>query len=186
MSLPLRQSELTVEDLYGMPEDGNNYELQAGLLVAEPLPGWRHGRVMAAVAEVLRTHVKRRRLGVVVAGDSGFVLARQPDTVRGPDVAFVSRARCDQNRDEVSAFAGAPDLAVEILSPSNTPAAMHAKVADYLAAGTRRVWVVDPEARTVTVYASLLGPHRLGEEETLGGDDVIPGFEVRVGELFDV
>ena len=186
MSLPLRDREMTVEDLYVMPDDGFNYELQAGMLVSEPAPGFRHGHVVAAIAELLRAHVKKQRLGVVLAGDSGFILARKPDTVRGPDVAFVSRERFERSGDPVRAFAGAPDLAVEVLSPSNTPAAMHAKVADYLAAGTRCVWVVDPEAQTVTVYASLLSPHRLGEDEMLDGDDVVPGFRVRVGELFEL
>ena len=186
MSLPLRDREMTVEDLYVMPDDGFNHELQAGILVSEPLPGGRHGSVTAAVAEMLRAHVKKHRLGVVFAGDSGFVLAREPDTVRGPDVAFVSRERFDRSGDTVKAFAGAPDLAVEVLSPSNTPAAMHAKVADYLAAGSRSVWVVDPESQTVTVYASLLSPRRLGEDETLDGNDVVPGFRVRVGEIFEL
>jgi Uma2 family endonuclease len=184
MSLPLRNREMTVEDLDVMPDDGFNYELQAGLLVSEPAPGFRHGRIMAAIAEILRAHVRQQRLGVVLAGDSGFVLAREPDTVRGPDVAFVSRARFERSGDTVKAFAGAPDLAVEVLSPSTTPADMHAKVADYLAAGTRCVWVVDPEARTVTVYESLLWPRRLGEDEMLEGNDVVPGFRVCVGEIF--
>jgi Uma2 family endonuclease len=156
------------------------------MLLAEPLPGSRHGSVTAAVAGILREHVKKHRLGVVFAGDSGFVLARKPDTVRGPDVAFVSRERFERNADNLRAFSGAPDLAVEVLSPSNTPAAMHAKVADFLAAGTRCVWVVDPESQTVTVYTSLLGPYRLGEAETLNGGDVVPGFRVRVGEIFEL
>jgi len=186
MPLPLREDERTVEDLYVMPDDGYRYELQAGLLISEPLPGGRHGRVTAAVAEILRAHVKKLRLGVVFAGDSGFILARKPDTVRGPDVAFVSRERFERSGDTVKAFAGAPDLAVEVLSPSNTATGMHAKVADYLAAGARRVWVVDPEVRAVTVYASLLWPHVLREGDVLEGDDVIPGFQVRVGELFEV
>ena len=186
MSLPLRDRNMTVEDLYVIPDDGFNYELQAGLLVSEPAPGFRHGRIMAAIAEILRAHVRQRRLGVVLAGDSGFILARKPDTVRGPDVAFVSRERFERSGDTVKAFAGAPDLAVEVLSTSNTPAAMHAKVADYLAAGTRCVWVVDPEARTVTVYVSLLWPYRLGEDEMLDGNDVVPGFRVRVGEVFEL
>lgn len=185
MSQPLRKREMTVEDLYVMPDDGFNYELQAGLLVAEPLPGWRHGWVVAAITQILGSHVKKHRLGVVVAGDSGFILARKPDTVRGPDVAFVSKERFERIGATVKAFAGAPDLAVEVLSPSNTPADMHAKVADYLAAGARCVWLVDPEAQTVTVYASLLWPHRLGQDEILDGDDFVPGFRVRVSELFE-
>jgi Uma2 family endonuclease len=186
MSLPLRDRDLTVEDLHAMPADGLTHELQAGLLISEPRPGFRHGRIVATLTELLVTHVRQRRLGVVLAGDPGFILARRPDTMRGPDVAFVSRERFERNGDTVKAFTGAPDLAVEVLSPSNTPPAMHAKVADYLAAGTRRVWVVDPEARTVTVYASLLWPRRLGEDDTLDGDDVIPGFHARVGEIFEV
>ena len=185
MSVPLRDRGMTVEDLYVMPDDGLKYELQAGMLVSEPLPGGRHGWVTAVVAELLRAHVRKHRLGVVFAGDSGFILAREPDTVRGPDVAFVSKERFEKSSDRVRAFAGAPDLAVEILSPSNTPAIIHAKVADYLAAGTRRVWVVDPEAQIVTVYAFLLWPQRLGEDEMLDGDDVVPGFSVRVGEIFE-
>jgi len=186
MSLPLREGERTVEDLYVMPDDGYRYELQAGLLICEPRPGFRHGRIVATITEMLVTHVRPRRLGVVLAGDSGFILARKPDTLRGPDVAFVSYDRFERSGDTVGAFAGAPDLAVEVLSPSNTATGMHAKVADYLAAGTRRVWVVDPEVHAVTVYASLLWPQVLREDELLEGDDVIPGFQVRVGELFEV
>jgi Uma2 family endonuclease len=84
MPLPLRDRELTVEDLYVMPDDGFKYELQAGMLVSEPAPGFRHGHVVAAIAELLRAHVKKHRLGIVLAGDSGFILARKPDTVRAP------------------------------------------------------------------------------------------------------
>ena len=186
MSLPLRDKDLTVEDLYAMPDDEFSYELQAGMLVSEPRPGFRHGRIMAMLTEMLGTHVRRHRLGVVLAGDPGFMLARKPDTVRGPDVAFVSRERFESSGDTVKAFTGAPDLAVEVLSPSDRPAAVHAKVADYLAAGTRCVWVVDPEARSVTVYASLLWPVRLGDNDMLEGDDVVFGFRVRVGDIFDV
>lgn len=186
MALPLQRRELSVEDLYTMPDDGYKYELQAGLLVSEPLPGFRHGRIMVTTAAILRAHVKQHRLGVVVAGDSGFILARKPDTVRGPDVAFVSKQRFDPADDGVRAFAGAPDLAVEVVSPSNTPSALRAKVADYLAAGTRLVWVVDPEARAVTVYASLLQPRVLGEDDFLDGDNVVEKFRVRVGDLFEL
>jgi Uma2 family endonuclease len=113
-------------------------------------------------------------------------LARKPDTVRGPDVAFVSQARFEQQGDTVRAFSGAPDLAVEILSPSNTPAGVHAKVADYFAAGARRVWVIDSESQSVTDYESLLAPRVIDTDELLEGGDVLPGFLVRVGEIFEV
>jgi Uma2 family endonuclease len=175
---------MTLEELYALPDDGTKQELQAGILISEPLPSFRHGRVAAAIAYELRTHVRRHRLGVVVSNDSGFLLARSPDTVRGPDVAFVSRDR--MTIDEARAFPGAPDLAVEVLSPSNTPASMHAKVADYLAAGTRRVWVVDVERETVTIYASLLSPRIVAPDGILDGEDVVPGFRVPVAELFEI
>ena len=177
---------MTVEDLYTMPDDGYKYELQAGMLVSEPLPGFRHGRLMIRMAELLSAHVRKHHLGVVTAGVSGFILARKPDTVRGPDVAFVSTERFEQSGDTVRAFSGAPDLAVEVLSPSNTPAGIRAKVADYFAAGTRRVWLVDSEAKSVTDYASFLSPHEFGEDDFLEGGEVIPGFRVRIGEIFEL
>lgn len=177
---------LTVEDLYSKPDDGFKYELEAGRLVREPLPGARHGRVVARLTRLLDEFAERHRLGVVVAGDPGFILSRGPDTVRGPDVAFVSRVRFERVGDVASAFPEAPDLAVEVLSPSNTPAAVHGKVADYLAAGTRLVWVVDPATRTVAAYRSLLAPRVFGEDEKLDAGDVLPGFGPRVGELFEV
>ena len=177
---------MTVEDLYGMPEDGKKYELEAGRLISEPLPGYRHGRLMFVVARILDAHAARHGLGEVIVGDSGFVLARTPDTVRGPDVAFVTEERLALQGDRSKAFEGAPDLAVEVLSPTNTRSDMHAKVGDYLAGGTRSVWVVDPEHRTVTVYDSLLSPRVLAESEVLEAGDVLPGFHVTVREFFEI
>jgi Uma2 family endonuclease len=177
---------LRVDDLYAMPEDGRRYELQGGIVVCEPLPGFRHGWVVANVAGVLRQHVAGRDVGVVLAGDSGFILGRDPDTVRGPDVAFVSRERIDRAGRPVRAFPGAPDLAVEVLSPTNTAEAIHAKVADYLAAGTRLVWIVDPDRETVTVHRSLLAPQVLGRDEEIDGQSVVPGLRARVAAFFEV
>lgn len=176
----------TIEDLERLPDDGQKHELQAGLLLSEPLPGMRHGRVAAEIAARLRSFVRRRRLGVVFGNDTGFVLSRSPDTARGPDIAFVTGARFRAVGDRTGPFPGAPDLAVEVLSPSNTPAGVHAKVADYLAAGARLVWVVDTEAETVAVHRSLLSPRVLSREETLDGEDVLPGFRVKVARVFEV
>ena len=178
---------MNVEGLYTMADDGLKHELQAGILLSEPRPGFRHGLVTATVTELLGRHVRLQALGVVLAGDPGFVLARDPDTLRGPDVAFVSKDRLPRAEDQVHAFEGAPDLAVEVLSPSNTRTAVHAKVADYLAAGTRLVWVIDPdpERETVTIYRSLLAPRTLSRDDELGGEDVVAGFRVTVAELFE-
>ena len=174
----------TLDDLYRVPDDGRRYELAAGHLVSEPLPGARHGRVIVRIARALQTFAEREQLGEVVA-DTGFILARDPDTVRGPDVAFVARSRYDAAGDPPTAFSGAPDLAVEVVSPSNRPADMHSKVADYLAAGTRLVWIVDPdpERRTITTYETLLAPRILRADDEIDGADVLPGFRARVGDL---
>ena len=135
----------------------------------------------------MRRHVRQRKLGVVLVGDAGFGLARDPDTLRGPDVAFVSRDRVPSEDEQVRVFEGPPDLAVEVLSPSNTPESVRAKVADYLAAGTRLVWLVDadPERETVTIYRSLLAPRTLSRDDDLDGADVLPGFRVALAKLFD-
>ena len=175
----------TVEDLYRFPDDGRRYELVAGTVVSEPLPGFRHGRVVARIVSRLRAFAEAQGLGEVVTADTGFVLARGPDTLRGPDVAFVAKGRLPSATEESRAFEGPPDLAVEVVSPSNRPEEIRAKVADYLAAGSRLVWVVDPdpERRTITVYESLLAPRVLGADEEVGGADVLPGFRSQVSEL---
>jgi len=180
---------MTVEDFYEIPEDDSlRFELQAGILVSEPRPGFRHGRVAATIGSLLHAYVREQRLGTVLVGNPGFVLARNPDTLRGPDVAFVSRERLPSIEDEARAFEGPPDLAVEVLSPSNTAAAVHAKIADYLAAGARLVWVVDPDPQreTVTVYRSLLSPRVLSRDDNLDGEDVVPGFRIAVAELLEL
>lgn len=184
MTHALPQRRLTAEDLYAIPDDDLKHELEAGLLVSEPAPGARHGYSAARVCTLLGAHVHESGLGAVFGNDTGYVLARSPDTVRGPDVSFVARERLSRAGVPVGPFPGAPDLAVEVLSPSNTPAAIRAKVAEYLVAGTRLVWVVDPDTRTVTVYRSLLAPRTLAETESLDGEEVVPGLRIAVAELF--
>jgi Uma2 family endonuclease len=175
---------LTEDDLAAMPEDGFRHELQAGLLVAEPRPFLLHAQVQARVIELLTGFVRLHGLGRVL-GDGGFLLARDPDTVRGPDVAFVTLARWKTVTDKGRFFRGAPDLAVEVLSPSNRAGEMHAKVADYLAAGARLVWIVDPKRRSVTAHRTLLAPRRFGADEVLDGADVLPGFAIPVASIFE-
>lgn len=174
---------MTVDEFYRLPDDGLRHELVAGIVVSEPLPGFRHARLIIRIGRLIDTYVQAHALGTVVGGDGGFVLARSPDTVRGPDVAFVSRER-EGERDPPRAFEGPPDLAVEILSPSDRTRAVREKVSQYLAAGTRIVWVVDPEARTVAVHRPRCGPLTLGGEDFLDAGDVIPGLRIPVEEIF--
>lgn len=178
-------TRLTAEVLYDLPDDRRRYELVEGCLVSEPLPGMAHGFFAARLLVKLSELADSRGLGVVVA-DVGFLLARDPDTVRGPDVAFVSKPRIEATGLTLKFFPGAPDLAVEVLSPSNRPQEIRAKVADYLAAGSRCVWVVDPKRRTVTAYRELLAPRTFGAEDALECEDLLPGFSLRVGEVFEL
>lgn len=175
---------MTLHELASLPDDSYRHELSVGLLVAEPLPSHRHDRTRRRLERLLEAFVEAHRLGEVF-GEAGYVLAREPDTVRGPDLSFVSRERLS-SFDDARFFSGAPDLAVEILSPSNRPAEMHAKVADYLAAGARVVWVVDLERRSVTTYRKLLAPRRLQSPGALDGEDVLPGLSIALDAIFPV
>jgi Uma2 family endonuclease len=175
---------MTLEEYERLPsDDGWKDELSRGRLVREPGPGHEHGRVQVNLATFLNRFVREHALGYIVA-ESGFVLERHPDTVRGPDVAFVSRERYgDMPPRQWAEFA--PDLAVEVLSPSDRPSRMAEKVAQYFGAGTRLVWLIDPEDRTAVVYRTLADIRLLTEDEDLDGGDVLPGFSCRLAELFD-
>jgi Uma2 family endonuclease len=174
---------MTEADLLNVTDDSCRHELVAGVIVAEPFPTHRHDRVRSRLERLLQAHVEAVGLGEVF-GETGYFLARDPDTVRGPDLSFVSRERL-QDFDDARFFPGAPDLAIEILSPSNLRGEMHAKVADYLAAGARLVWVVDPKRKAVTSYRGLLAPRRLEAHETLGGEDVLPGLVIPLEAIFE-
>ena len=154
-----------------------------GWLLREPAPALRHGRVQSRILVPLATHVRDHGLGEVHA-ELGFVLARKTDNVRAPDVCFLSSIRLAGIEDDSRLVQGGPDLAVEVLSPSNGRGEMHGKIADLLAAGTRLVWVVDPKRRTVTVYRTPLPPRVLREGDVLEGEDVVAGFLLPVTALF--
>jgi Uma2 family endonuclease len=175
---PATNDRLVTADEYArLPEDGQRHELQGGVLLAEPQPFPRHAQIQARLAHALLDFVDPRGLGVVLT-EGGFLLSRNPDTVRGPDVSFVRADRFDAEEAGRAFFPGAPDLAIEILSPSNRPGEMHAKVADYLAGGSRLVWVIDPDRGVASVYRTLLNPRRIGAGGALDGEDVLPGFSL--------
>ena len=173
---------LTAGEYSRLPDDAYRHELQAGLSLAEPMPFPRHAQVQARLGAVLFGFVEPRGLGVVLSR-AGFLLSENPDTIRGPDVSFVRADRFDPVAAESGFFRGAPDLAIEILSPSNRPGEIHAKVADYLAAGAKLVWVIDPKRQVVSVYRTLLAPRRVDASGELSGEDVLPGFSFPVASL---
>ncbi|MDE2750574.1 MAG: Uma2 family endonuclease [Chloroflexota bacterium] len=160
-------------------------ELVEGELIEMSKPSRLHGIVLANLAAEIVTFVKRSGLGEVNAGDTGFILERAEDgrdTVRGLDIAFVSKGRAPEPPDFILYELG-PDLAVEVISPNNKAGDIHLKVMQLLNAGTRLVWLVYPENRTV-VAQTAESATTLHEDDTLTGGDVLPGFELRVGDIF--
>lgn len=183
MSTPLRaqQKLMTAEEYAELPDDGKRYELVRGVLVEMSHPQSHHGIVLTQLAFLLKHWVRDHALGIIVA-DVGHVIERGPDTVRGPDVAFVRNGRLDLRR--TSWVEGGPDLAVEIRSPGDRKGEIDERVADYLRAGTPLVWIVDPEKRTVTVRRPGAPDEVLREEEEASGGEVLPGLRVAVREIF--
>jgi Uma2 family endonuclease len=177
---------VTADELLVMPKDGFRYELVKGELKRVPPTGREHGGVTMELASPLHLYVKLNRLGRVYAAETGFKLESNPDTVRAPDIAFVRAERIEAAGRVQGYGEGAPDLAVEVLSPGNTKREMAEKVEQYFAAGARLVWVVSPKLKTVTVYRSLTDITTLTEKDTLDGGEVVPGFQIPVAEIFAI
>ncbi len=135
------------------------------------------------MAGLLWDFVEPRKLGWVFGAEGGFQIGRDPDTVRAPDVAFVSAARMPATI-PAGFFPGPPDLAVEVLSPHDRASEVLAKVSDWLEAGCPLVWVVDPENRSVTVYGQQKETHILHLPDVLNGGDVLPGLQVELAKIF--
>jgi Uma2 family endonuclease len=183
---------MTADELLANPVANMRTELVRGRLMVREPAGWSHGDIAARILVALSTHLRTEQRdndwtnprGRVLAAETGFTLQRNPDTVRAPDVAYVRWDRCPQQP-----FAGfaefAPDLAVEVQSPSQRAGTMLAKVADWLEAGTQLVWLVDPLRRTAHVYRADGSQSALAARESLSGEDVLPGFALPLDELFD-
>lgn len=174
---------VTAEELARMPDDQHRHELVRGRLIEMNPPGFQHGAIAVSLASLLASHVRSSDLGRVV-GEAGFKLAGDPDTVRGPDVAFVRRERLESSLGPEGFFHGAPDLAVEIASPGETASELRQKIREYLQAGARLVWVLQPDTRSVIVHRPGASPAPLGPDDVLDGEDVVSGFRCRVGDLF--
>lgn len=175
---------VTAEEFAQIPDDNYRYELVEGRVIRMSLPGGLHGALAIRLAVLLEHHVRAHNLGVVM-GEAGFHLARNPDTVRGPDLSFIRRERIDPTGLPEGFWSGAPDLAVEIRSPGDRRGEIWRKVDDYLTRGVRLVWVVEPRKKTVTSYRRLSPPITSGIDDTLAADDVVPGFACTVREIFE-
>ena len=163
---------------------GKRTELVRGDLVAMAPAGGRHGQVVHRFGLFIGNHVLERDLGRVFAAETGFLLRRSPDTVRAPDLAFVAGERLGTEQTPAGFLELEPDLAVEVVAPGDSPAAVRDKIDDWLAAGTRLVWVVYPESRWAVAHRHGYAPEALSEVDTLSGVPVLSDFNVRVRELF--
>ena len=182
---------MTAEQLVGYEIPGKRVELVRGQLVVREPPSFSHGSLTLRLGVALSTYLAREReergwaktRGRVAVADPGFTLARRPDTVRAPDIAYVSRDRFAMPMPD-GYLELAPDLAVEVRSPSDRTGAVVAKVGDFLTAGTQLVWVVDPPRERVVVYRADGSVTVLTIADTLSGDELLPGFALPLRKLF--
>jgi len=174
----------TAAELFSMPDDGYRYELVQGEVRRMTPAGGEHGTITVNLAMIVGQFIKTHCLGAAFGAETGFKIGSNPDTVRAPDFAFVRQERIPPGDFPQGFWPGAPDLAAEVISPSDIYTAVEEKVTDWLNAGSRLVWVINPRVRTVTVYTSLTEVSRLTVSEELTGGDVLPGFSSRVLELF--
>lgn len=173
----------TAEQLLVLDQPGVAHELVRGELRTMSNAGWWHGAVAIRIGARLQEYVERHALGLVFAAETGFLLERSPDTVRAADASFVRADRVPKQPGR-GYLEGAPDLAVEVTSPHDSFAAVHEKVLCWLQHGARLVWVVEPKTRSVSVYRPNASIALRTAGDMLLGEDVVPGFAVRIAELF--
>jgi len=178
---------LTAEDFLQMPDvPGKRFELVRGELVEIPGTTARHGEIAAVFYEVVRAFVRLHALGRVYFDGIGYIIARDRDIVRVPDVSFVAQRRIPETGAPDTHWPFAPDLAVEVVSTYDRAVDVYEKVREYLDAGTQLVWVAWPRTRSVTAHAADGSIVELGPDDELDGGDVLPGFRVRVSDLFEI
>ena len=175
---------LTAEDLWKQVDDGYRYELVKGVIRRMPLAGFEHGIRSAKIGARLNAYVEKHKLGYVCGAETGFKISQDPDTVRAPDAAFVCQASIDEQGISKGYWDGAPDLAVEVISPGDTYTEVAEKVDEWLTAGCAMVWVVNPRRETIEVYRSPEDITVLRKDEILDGGDVIEGFQCPVRDIF--
>lgn len=175
---------MTAEELLERPDDGMRHELIEGELTTMAPAGGPHGGLTFDIGLIVGPYVKQNRLGQCYVAETGFVIGRDPDTVRAPDLAFI-RAERVPDKSVRGFYSVVPDLVIEVVSPSDRAGEVNRKALSWLDAGVRLVWVVYPETETVAVHrrgdvVSLLRK----DEAVLSGEDVLPGFTARLGDIF--
>ena len=172
------ETDMSIDEF--LQSDLERYEYVKGVLIPMPPTSGEHGDISSNIQWYLYSHVRENQLGRVYTSDTGFQIG---DRVLMPDIAFVSSARLPDDRRR--AFSIPPDLAVEVISPTDAQFRVVEKALIYLSAGTRLVWVIEPVAKTVTVYRSEIDIETFTREDTLTGEEVVEGFSCKVSELFE-
>lgn len=178
------RTKLTAVDLLRLRSDpAKRCELIDGELIEMPPPGARHGRLAFHVGLTLGKFVEGTHLGSMYAAETGFLIRRNPDRVRGPDVAFVSRERLPGPSPD-GYLELAPDFVVEVVSPSDTATEVNERVEDWLQAGTLVVWTMDASTKTVLIWRGLDRAERRSGDDLVDAEPVLPGFRCTASELF--
>jgi Uma2 family endonuclease len=179
-----RSRPLTAEEFQALPDEpGYRLELVRGMVVRSPGPGARHGEVEANVVALLHPWIRRHRLGRLLSGGGSYILQRNPDTVRGPDVSFLPRGSVPPGALRDSYLDGAPALAIEILSPSNRAGEIRARLTEFFHSGCREAWLIDPRRRVIEVHRAEGRTLGLGAGDTLQ-TPLLPGWRCGVAEIF--
>jgi Uma2 family endonuclease len=176
---------LTAEELFQLPEEQTRCcELIEGEIVRMSPPGFAHAIVSQRISLLLLEFVERKQIGQVVVAEAGFLIGRNPDTVMAPDGAFIRQDRINAIGLITAYFPEAPAMVFETISPTDRVSEVGRKMRRWLEGGVELAWVIDPVARTITVYQAVDDIQVLAEKDSLTGGDVLPGFECRVAELF--
>ena len=175
---------MTADDLLLLNDGGQRYELVRGALKVMSPSGFEHGEIVGHMTVVIGSFVHEQGLGRVLGAETGFKLTENPDTVRAPDIAFVAAHRSPAPAERKKFPRLAPDLVVEVCSPHDKQHEVRSKVEDYIAAGVRLIWVVDPATRTITAHRPASEARVIGWDDEVDGHDVLPGFRRSVADLF--
>ncbi len=187
VAMAVKQELMTAEQFWEMPEvPGKQLELVCGEIVAVPSSGAMHNLIVGLLHHLLYAFASEQRLGLVFGDNMGYVLRRGLDTVRIPDVSFIAWDRVPEVGIPDGSWQIPPDLAVEVVSPSDQAEDVYNKAREYVESGVRAIWVVWPRRRAVSIHTSDRTTQEFGMDDELDGGDVLPGFTVRIGELFNI
>ncbi len=177
-----RTAPLTLEEFAQLSRDGARHEVNAGELIIMPPSKFLHSRVVRKIFKAIETALEAMKFGEVLA-EAGYVLSCDPLTIRQPDISVISSERIRTTRDD-GYVEGAPELAVEVVSPSDSVQDLEVKVDQYLVSGAKQVWIVSPNTKRVYVFSPSSQPRIYDETQTLDGGDLLPGFSVKIADFF--